>query len=161
MTLFTCKHFPSTYCVGKFLGAGMTRTLQAPPLGPASEFSCAGILRLVVVQSLSCVWLFATPWATAHQASLFFTISCSLLKFMSIELVMPFNSSSVVPFFSCSQSFPASGSFPMSWLFASGGWSIAASASVLPMNIQGWFPLGLTYLLAVKGLSRIYSSTTN
>ena len=113
------------------------------------------------VQSISRVWLFVTPWTTAHQASLSFTISWSLLKFMSIELVMPFNSSAVVPFFSCSQSFPASGSFPMSWLFASGGWSIAASASVLPMNIQGWFPLGLTYLLAVKGLSRIYSSITN
>jgi len=60
----------------------------------------------------------------------------------------PTISSSVVPFSSCPQSFPASGSFPMSWLFASGGQSIRASvlASVLPMNIQGWFPLGLTGL---------------
>ena len=51
-------------------------------------------------------------------------------------------SSSVTPFSSCHQSFPASGSFPMSHLFTSGGQSIEASASVVPMNIQGWFPLG-------------------
>ena len=59
----------------------------------------------------------------------------------------PTTSSSVIPFSSHLQSFPASGSFPLSWLFASGGWSIGvlASASVLPMNIQGWFPLGLPY----------------
>ena len=72
-------------------------------------------------------------------------------------------SSSVVPFSSCPQSFPASGSFPMSQLFASGGQSIGASASapVLPMNIQGWFPLGLTGLISLlsEGLSRIFSNT--
>ena len=69
-----------------------------------------------------------------------------------------------VALFSCLQSFPASGSFPMSWLFASGGQSIGASAlaSVLPMNIKGWFPLGLTGWISLqsKGLSRIFSSTT-
>ena len=73
-------------------------------------------------------------------------------------------SSSVVPFSSCPQSFPASGSFPMSQLFASGGQSIgvSASASVLPMNIQDWFPLGWTGWISLqsKGLSRIFSSTT-
>ena len=61
---------------------------------------------------------------------------------------------SVVPFFSCPQSFPPSESFPMSWLFTSGGQSIGASASVLLINIQGWIPLGLTgltSLLAVQG----------
>ena len=72
--------------------------------------------------------------------------------------------SSSVPFSSCPQSFPASGSFLMSQLFASGGQSIgdSASASVLPMNIQGWFPLGLTGLMPLlsKGLSRVFSSTT-
>ena len=65
--------------------------------------------------------------------------------------------------FSCLQSFPASGSFPMSWLFSSGGQSIfGASASVLPMYIQGWFLLGLTGLISLqsKGLSRIFASTT-
>ena len=71
-------------------------------------------------------------------------------------------SSSVDPFSSCLQSFPALGSFPMSWLFTSGGQSIGASASILPMNSQGWFPLGLTGLISLlsKGLSRVFSSTT-
>ena len=73
-------------------------------------------------------------------------------------------SSSVTPFSSCLQSFPASGSFPMSQLFASGGQSIGASASapVLPMNIQDSFPLGLTALISLlsKGLSSVFSNTT-
>ena len=76
-----------------------------------------------------------------------FTISKSLLKVMSIELMMPSNHLiRCCPLSSCHQSFPASGAFPMSQLFASGGQSIGASplASVLPMNIQDWFPLGLT-----------------
>ena len=72
--------------------------------------------------------------------------------------------SSVTSFSSCSQSFPATSSFPISWLFDSGGQNIGASASalVLPMNIQGLFPLGLTGLISMKskGLSRVYSSTT-
>ena len=76
----------------------------------------------------------------------------------------PTISSSVPHFSSCPQSFPGSGSFSMNWLFTSGGQSIGASASapVLPMNIQGWFPLGLTGLLSLlsKGLSRVFSSTT-
>ena len=75
----------------------------------------------------------------------------------------PTISSSVIPF-SCLQSFPVSGSFKMSQFFASGGQSIgvSASASVLPMNIQDRFPLGLTYLISLqsKGLSRVFSSTT-
>ena len=70
----------------------------------------------------------------------------------------------VTPFFSCHQSFPASGSFPMSQLFASGGQSFGASASpsVLPLNIQDWLPLGLTgwTSLQSKELSRVFSSTT-
>ena len=73
-------------------------------------------------------------------------------------------SSSVVPFFFCLQSFPASESFPMSRLFASGDQSIGASAStsVLPMTILVWFPLGLTGLISLlsKGLSRVFSSIT-
>ena len=76
----------------------------------------------------------------------------------------PTISSSVVPFSSCLQSFPASGSFPMSLFFPSGGQSIrvSASASVLPMNIQDWFPLGLTGLISLRSrrLSRIFSNTT-
>ena len=72
----------------------------------------------------------------------------------------PTTSSFVIPFSSSPQSFQASGSFPMNWLFASGNQSIRASASVLPMNVQGWFPLGLTGLTSLlsKRLSRLFSS---
>ena len=76
----------------------------------------------------------------------------------------PTISSSVIPFSSCLQSFPASGSFPMSQFFTSGGQNIgaSASASVLPMNIQGWFPLRLTSFISLlwKLLSKVLSSTT-
>ena len=74
----------------------------------------------------------------------------------------PTISSSVASFSSCSQSFSASESFPMSQLFASGGQSLGASALVLPMNSQGWFPLGLTGLISLqsKGLSRVFSNTS-
>ena len=76
----------------------------------------------------------------------------------------PTISSSVIPFSSCLQSFPASESFPMSPFFPSGGHSIgvSASASVLPMNIQDWFPLGWTGWISLqsKGLSRVFSNTT-
>ena len=116
---------------------------------------------IVVVQSLSHVRLFVTPWTAAYQASLSFTISWSLFKLRSIELVMPSNHLILCsPFSPCPQSFPASGSYLMSQFLASGGQSIGAlaSASVLPVNIQGWFPLGLISLLS-KGVSRIFSST--
>ena len=76
----------------------------------------------------------------------------------------PTISSSVVPFFSCLQSFPASGSFPTSQFFSSSGQSfgVSASVSVLPMNIQDWFPWGLTGLIPLqsKGLSRVFFNTT-
>ena len=76
----------------------------------------------------------------------------------------PTTSSSATPFSFCLQSFPVSGCFPMSWLFTPSGQSIGASASgsVLPMNIQCWFPLGLTGLISMlsKGLSRVFFSTT-
>ena len=74
----------------------------------------------------------------------------------------PAISSSVVPFSSCPQSLPASGSPPMSWLFASDAQSIGASASVLPVNIQSWFSLGLSGLISLqsKRLSRVFSNTT-
>ena len=82
----------------------------------------------------------------------------------SCPLSYPTTSSSVVPFSSCLQSFPASGSFPMSQLFASGGQSTGASASISvpPMNIQDWFPLGWTGWISLqsKGLSRVFSNTT-
>ena len=123
------------------------------------------LIVIVFVQSLSCVWLFATRWTAAHQASLpplpprIFSNSCP-----SSQWCHPTISSSVVHFSSCLQSFPASVSLPMSQLLASGGQRIGASASVsvLPMNIQGWFPLGSTGLISLqsKGLSRVFSSTT-
>ena len=117
---------------------------------------------VVVVQSLSCVWLLVTPWTAACQASLSFTIFQSLLKFMSIESVMPSNHlSSAVPLSSCLQSFPASGSFLMSWLFASGGQN-SSLITILLINIQDWFPLGWTCLISLqsKELSRVFSNTT-
>ena len=122
-------------------------------------------MPVVVLQSLSLVQHLAAPETAAHQASLSITNSWSLLKFMSVESVMLSNiSSSVVPFSSHFQSFSASGSFPMSWLFTSGGQTIgvSASASVLLMNIQDWFPLWLTCLISLqsKGLSRVFSNTT-
>ena len=74
----------------------------------------------------------------------------------------PTNSSSVDPFSSCLQSFPASGSFQMNQFFSSGGQSVGVSASVLPMNIQDWFPLGWPDWISLqsKGLPRIFSNTT-
>ena len=88
------------------------------------------------VQSLSHVRLFTTPWTAARQASLSITNCRSLPKLMSSQWCHPTISSSVIPFSSCPQSFPASGSFQMSQLFASGGQNIgvSASTSVLPMN---------------------------
>ena len=117
------------------------------------------------VQSLSCVQLFATPWTVAHQASLSVTSSWSLLRLMLTNCwCHPAISFSVPPFSSCFQSFPASGSFLRSQFFASGGQSIvvSASTSVLPMNIQDWFPLWLTGLISLqsKGLSKAFSNNT-
>ena len=91
-----------------------------------------------------------TPWTCSN--------SCPSNRWCHLTIT-----SSVIPS-SCCQSFPASGSFIMSWLFASGGQSIgaSASASVLPVNIQGWFPLAFTGLVSLQslGLSRVFSNTT-
>ena len=116
----------------------------------------------IVVQSLSHVQLFVIPWTAARQASLSFTISQSLLKLMSFESVMPSDHLIlVIPFSSCLQSFPESGFFPVSWLFASGGQGIraSASASVLQLNIQYSFPLGLFsgHLVFVRHFVNIFS----
>ena len=108
-------------------------------------------------------------WLTPMECSTpGFPVLHYLLEFarsLSIETMMPSNHLILCcPFSSCPQSFLASQSFPKSWLFTSGGQSIgvSASVSVLPMNIQGWFPLGLTCLISwlSKGLSRVFSSTT-
>ena len=96
----------------------------------------------VFVQSLSHVWLFLTPWTAALQAPL---SSRSLLKFMSIKSVMLSNHLIFChPLLLLSSIFPATESFSVNQHSASGGQSIGASASVLPMNIQGWFSLGQT-----------------
>ena len=110
------------------------------------------------------IWLLVTPRTAARQTSLSFTIFQSLLKLVSIESgCHPTILFSVAPF-SCPQSVPESGSFPMSWLFTSGGQSTgaSASASILPMSIQGWFPLWFTSLISLlyKGLFKVLSSTT-
>ena len=116
------------------------------------------------VQSPSHVRLFVTPWTAARRASLSITNSrvysnsCPLSRWCHQTI-----STSVVPFSFCLQSFPASGSFPVSQLFTSGGQSIgvSASVSVFPINIQDRFPLGWTgwIFLQSKGLSRVFSTS--
>ena len=97
-----------------------------------------------------------TEWISSYQLS--------SVAHPCLTLCQPTISSSVIPFSSCLQSFPASGSFPVSQFFISGGQRIevSASASVCPMNIQNWFPLGLTGLISLqfKGFSRVFSNTT-
>ena len=123
------------------------------------------IISFSSVQSLSHVWLFVTPWIAAHQVFLSRTNWQNLLKLTSIESVMPSNHLILCcPLSSSPQSFPASGSFQMSQLFASCGQSIgvSASTSVLPKNTQDWSPLGWTDCISFqsKGLSRVFSNTT-
>ena len=135
-------------------------SLTFPFIIPFSSF-CPVFL---IVQSLNYVWLFATPWILANQASLFFTIFWNFFNSCPLSWwYHPTISSSIIPFSSCLQSFPASVSFPISWLFTSGGESTgaSASASVLPGNIKSWFPLRLAGLISLlsKGLS-VFSSTT-
>ena len=119
------------------------------------------IMLLNVFQLISCVQVFAIPWTEASKASLYPSLSprvCTNSCPLSWRY-HPTISCSVAHFSSCLQSFPASESFPVSQLFASGGQSNEASALalVLPMNIQDWFPLGLTSLISLlsKGLSRV------
>ena len=117
------------------------------------------------VQSFNHVRLFVNHWLQDTRFPFLlptpgaYSNSCPLS-----QCCHPTISSSVVPFYSCLQSFPAPGSFEMSQFFASGGQSInlPASASVLPMNIQEWFALGWTSLISLqsKWLSRVFSDTT-
>ena len=131
--------------------------------------SCNLILAFnlfVVVQLLSCEQLFSTPWSAALQASLSFTISQSLLRFMSIESVMLSNhvilchSLHILPsIFASIRVF----SNELAFHLRGKNIGVSASAPVLPMNIQSWFSLGSTGLISLKskGLSRVFSSTTN
>ena len=115
-----------------------------------------------VVQSPIRVWLFMTPWIAPCQASLSLSPRVCPSSWTLNWWCHP--TISVTPFSSCPQSFPVSGPFPVSQLFISGSQSIgaSASASVFPMNIQSWFPLGLTDWISLQssGLSRVFSSTT-
>ena len=128
-----------------------------------SDLSIA--IRTTVVQQLSCVWLLAMPWIVVHQASLSFTISQSVPTHVHpLSWWCNPTSLSSAPLYFCLQSFPASGSFPITQFFTSGGQSIgvSASASVLSMNTQNWAPLGWTGWISLqsKGLSRVFSNTT-
>ena len=119
----------------------------------------------ISIQVTQCVWLFVTPWTAAHQVSLSITDSQSLLKLMPIESVMPSNHLILCcPLLLLPSIFPSIRVFSKSQLFASGGQSIGASAStsVLPMNIQNWFPLRLPGLISLqsKGLWRVFSNIT-
>ena len=112
--------------------------------------SCFSVTR-------SCLTL-RDPTDHSTPGSPSFTISQSLLSLMSTESVVA-SKHLILCLLLCPQFFPASGSFPRSWLFAPGGQSIGASASVLPMNMQGRDSLGLTGLRAQR-LSRVFSNTT-
>ena len=115
--------------------------------------------RFSSVQLLSHVWLFATPWTIAHQAFLSISNFWSLLKLMFIKSVMPSNHLIL-----CHSFLLLTSIFPASQFFSSGSQRIGAlaSGSVLPMNIEDWFPLGLTGLISLqsKDLSRVFSNTT-
>ena len=118
-----------------------------------------------IVQSLSHIRHFATPWTAEHQPSLCFTVSQFAQTHSLSQRCYLIISSSAALFSSCLQPFPALGSFPMSQFFASDGQSIgvSASASVHPgLNIQDWFPLRLTGWISLqsKGLPRTFSNTT-
>ena len=132
----------------------MTMKSQVPQLRSVSQFSCSVVSDSLQTHELQHTRL-PCPSPTAGACS----NSCP-----STRWCHPPISSSIIPLSSCLQSFSASGSFPMSLFFASCGWSIvvSASASVLPMNIQDWFPLGWTGWVSLqsKGLSRVLSNTT-
>ena len=125
-------------------------------------------LQFSSVQWLSHVWIFVTPWTAVFQPFLSNTSAQSLLKLMSIELVMPSKHLFLPllnrPLLLLPLIFTASGSFQMSQFFVSGGQSISVSASVsvLPMNIQDWYPLGLTGWISLqsKRLTRVFSNTS-
>ena len=130
-----------------------TKALRVPP-PPSTQSSCSVVSICLQPHGLQHTRLSCPPPVPG---------ACSNSRPLS-WWYHPTISSSVVHLFSCLQSFPASGSFPMSLFFTSGGQSIgvSASASVLPLNIQHWFPLGLTGWISLqfKGLSRVFSNTT-
>ena len=150
---FALFWMPATWVEG---GRHLSKGRHAP--SPASRgsvrFSCSVVSNSFWLHRLQHARL-PCPSPTPEAGS----NSCPLSQWYH-----PIISSSVISFFSCLQSFPALGSFPVSQFFASSGQNIgvSASASVLPMDIQDWFPLGLTGWISLqsKGLSRVFSNTT-
>ena len=148
----TAPQSPLCDCISFLSGIDLANIFS-----PLNQFSS--------VQLLSHVRLFATLWTAACQASLSITNSWSLLKLMSIELVMSSNHLILCPpLFPLPSVFPSFGSFLMSQFFTSGDQSIgvSASTSVLPKNTQDWSPLEWTGWISLqsKGLSRVFSNTT-
>ena len=154
--MIVSTQFPSIFLIFKALFKALHKPMKTETSCPFKNnimrstkcgISIQDNIQFSSVQSLSWVWLYLTPWTTALQATLSITNSQSLPKLMSIESVMPSNHFILChPFSSRLESFPASGSFPMSQFFSSGGQNIgvSASTSLLPMNTQGWSPLGWT-----------------
>ena len=156
LLIFFLQFFPfSFYVISSRRLSGLKENEDRVTVPQITQFSSA-------VQSCPTI---CDPIDCSTTGFLSITNSWSLLKLMSITSVMPSNHLMLCrPFSSCLQPFPASGSFPMSQFFASGGKSIGASASssLLAMDTQDWFPLGLTGLISLqsKGLSRVFSNTT-
>ena len=134
--------------------------------GRKAHFITCDASQFSSLQSLSHVRLFATPWTAAHQASLSITNSQSLLKLMSIESMMPSNHVILCrpllllpSVFSSIRVFSKELALRIRWPKY---WRISASASVFPMNVQDWFPLGWTGWISLqsKGLPRVFSNTT-
>ena len=132
---------------------------------PSNQLDLISVIQFSSVQPLSRLWLFVTPWTAARQASLSITNSWSLLKPMPVESVMPSNHLIL-----CRPLLLSPSIFPSIWVFSNESvlhikwpkyWS-SASMSVLPMNIQDWFPLGWTGWISLqsKGLLRVFSKTT-
>ena len=135
-------------------------TFQKKRIQNKYQFSSVPQSCLTLCHPMDC----STPGFTPHQSSLSIANSWSWLKLMSVVSVMPYNHLILCYFSFSLQSLPAWVSFSVSWLFSSGGQSsgVSASASALPMNVQGWCPLGLTGWISLKpkGLSRVFSNTT-
>ena len=161
MLLKGCTQYVSKY--GK-LSSGQ-RTGKASFHSCLKERRCQTIFKLPYssVQSLSCVWLFVTPWTAASQVSLFIINSWSLLKFMFIESVMPSNRLIFChPLLLLPSIVPRIRVFTTSYFFTSSGHNIgaSASASVLPMNIQDWLPLGWNGWIPLQSKGNQESSPT-
>ena len=125
-------------------------------------------IYVIIVQSLSSVWLFATPWTAACRPSWSFIISQRVLKLMSIESVMPANCCLLCCLILCCLLLLLPSIFPSIRVFSNASAfcircvGVSASALVCPVNIQNWFPLGSTGLISLQseGISRVFSNTT-